>query len=79
MPNKQIHTVWNKEEKRWDNKKPNAQRISSHAETKAEAMGKAINQAKREKLEHVPHKKNGKIQNPNSYGNDPFPPKDKKH
>ncbi len=42
-------------------------------------MAKARNQAKREKLEHVPHKKDGSIHNPNSYGNDPYPPKDNKH
>lgn len=30
------------------------------------------------KSEIIPHKKNDLIQNPNSYGNDPLPPKDKK-
>ena len=79
MSNKQIHTVWNQEKSRWENKKPNSERISSQADTKAEAMDKARIQAIREKLEHVPHKKKGRIQNPNSYGNDPNPPKDKKH
>ena len=79
MPNKQLHTVWNKEEKRWDNKKSNAKRISSHAKTKADAMDKGRKQSIREKLEHVSHKKDGTIQNPNSYGNDPNPPKDRKH
>lgn len=35
--------------------------------------------AKQEGAELIPHRKDGKIQNPNSYGNDPNPPKDKKH
>jgi hypothetical protein len=34
--------------------------------------------AKQEKSELIPHGKDGKIQNPNSYGKDPNPPKDKK-
>lgn len=34
--------------------------------------------AKQEKSELIPHGKDGKIQNPNSNGNDPKPPKDKK-
>ena len=28
--------------------------------------------------ELIPHRKDGTIQNPNSHGNDPCPPKDKK-
>jgi len=35
--------------------------------------------AKKDKVEFIPHGKDGKIQNPNSYGNDPNPPKDKKN
>lgn len=35
--------------------------------------------AKQEGAELIPHRKDGKIQNPNSYGHDPHPPKDKKH
>jgi len=34
--------------------------------------------AKQEKSELIPHKKDLKIQNPNSYGNDPNPPMDRK-
>ena len=30
-------------------------------------------------LELIPHGMDGKIQNPNSYGNDPCPPRDTKH
>ena len=34
--------------------------------------------AKQEGSELIPHRKDGTIQNPNSYGNDPNPPKDTK-
>lgn len=43
--------------------------------TEAVSAGKII--AQNNKVEHVIHGKDGKIQNPNSYGNDPNPPKDK--
>ena len=35
--------------------------------------------AKKLKVEHVIHNKDGKISDKDSYGNDPFPPKDKKN
>ena len=37
------------------------------------------NYAKKEGLELIPHGMDGKIQNPNSYGSDSYPPKDTKH
>lgn len=48
------------------------------ADTKKEVKEKAIAVAKNQKLELVEHGKNGQIQNKNSYGRDPFPPKDTK-
>ena len=50
-----------------------------HFETKADAMDWARELAKKEGLELIPHGMDGKIQNPNSYGNDPCPPRDTKH
>lgn len=35
--------------------------------------------AQKEGLEMIPHRKDGQIQNPNSYGNDSCPPHDTKH
>jgi hypothetical protein len=46
---------------------------------KKDAMDWSRNKAKQEKSELIPHGKDGKIQNPNSYGGDPCPPKDNKH
>jgi hypothetical protein len=48
-------------------------------DTKAEALERAREQARRENVEIVIHKKDGTIQDSDSYGNDPHPPKDKKH
>lgn len=61
----------------WDSKKNNAQRASKHFNTKEEAMQWSREKAKQEKSELIPHKKDGTIQNPNSYGKDPNPPRDK--
>ena len=63
----------------WDVKREKAKKASKHTDKKEDAMGYGRNLAKKDKVELIPHKKDGKIQNPNSYGNDPNPPKDKKH
>ena len=56
-----------------------AQRVGHTADTQRGAFELARNQAKREHVEVVIHRPNGVIRNSNSYGNDPNPPKDKKH
>ncbi len=78
MARKERHVVSNPSGG-WDSKRENAQRASKHFETKQDAMDWSKQKAKQERSELIPHKKDGKIQNPNSYGNDPNPPKDKKH
>ncbi len=76
---KEIHIVSNPNRGGWDAKRPNADRASKHFHTKKEAMEWSRDLAKREGLELIPHGTDGKIQNPNSYGNDPCPPKDTRH
>ncbi|MEO8629680.1 MAG: DUF2188 domain-containing protein [Betaproteobacteria bacterium] len=71
-----IHVV--PHDKGWAVQREGATRPSSLHDTKADAIAKAKPVAKREQLELVIHTKDGKISNPNSYGNDPNPPKDKK-
>jgi hypothetical protein len=78
MPRKEIHVVPNSYGG-WDAKRNNAQKASKHFDTKQDAMDWARQKAKQEGAELIPHRKDGKIQNPNSYGKDPNPPKDKKH
>jgi hypothetical protein len=77
MARKERHVVPNPDGG-WDSKKNKAQRASKHFETKEEAMKWSREKAKEEGSELIPHKRDGRIQNPDSHGNDPCPPKDKK-
>ncbi|HAX48918.1 MAG TPA: DUF2188 domain-containing protein [Ignavibacteria bacterium] len=63
----------------WAVKGEGNSKYTAITDTKEKAMvvGKAI--AKSNKSELVIHAKNGKIIDRDSYGNDPYPPKDKKH
>lgn len=76
MPRQEIHVVPHPDG--WAVKKKNGKRASSVHKTKADAMKIGKEKAKKEKAEFIPHNKDGKISNPNSYGKDPNPPKDKK-
>jgi Uncharacterized protein conserved in bacteria (DUF2188) len=61
----------------WAVLKSGAERASKKFDTKDSAVEYAIQLSKNEKTELYIHKKNGMIENKNSYGNDPNPPKDK--
>lgn len=63
----------------WDSKRENAERASKHFENKEDAMDWSREKAKQEGSELIPHRKDGVIQNPNSYGGDTNPPKDSRH
>lgn len=63
----------------WAVKKERSERASSVHETKREAIEQARAQAKRDKVELVIHNKDNKISDPDSFGRDPNPPKDRKH
>ena len=63
----------------WQVKKEGAKRAGSRHKTQGAAIDQARKSAKREKTEVVIHRKDGKIRDSDSYGNDPNPPKDKKH
>jgi len=47
--------------------------------TQAATIAKAIPVAKKNQSEVVIHGRDGKIRDKDSYGNDPVPPRDKKH
>lgn len=64
---------------RWAVKKSGSERASKLFETKEKAVSYGKQLSKSEKTELYIHKRNGMIQNRNSYGNDPHPPKDNKH
>ena len=73
---KDIHVV--PHEDGWATRKEGSQRAGGVYDTKTQAVGEARGQAKRERVEVVIHKKDGTIQDSDSYGNDPFPPRDRK-
>lgn len=63
----------------WATRKEGAQRVGHTADTQQQAYQQARQQAQREGVEVVVHRPDGTIRNSNSFGNDPNPPKDKKH
>ncbi len=62
----------------WAVKKEGSSRFTVITETKKDAVVVARQIAKNNKSELIIHGKDGEIQDKNSYGNDPNPPKDKK-
>lgn len=60
----------------WAVRRAGASRDTSHHSTQSEAIDAATGIAKHRKGEVVIYGENGKIRGKNSYGNDPFPPKD---
>lgn len=63
----------------WALKREGAQRASSLHPTQADAIAAGKELAKQQQTELVIHRPNGQIRDSDSYGNDPVPPKDKKH
>ena len=59
----------------WQVKGANNSRATVRTETKAEAIAIGKEIARNQRSEMVIHGRNGQIQDKNSYGNDPFPPK----
>ena len=77
MTKKDIHVVRHNDG--WATRKEGASRVGRTADTQREAINLAREQAKREHVEVVIHGRDNKIRDSDSYGNDPNPPKDKKH
>lgn len=77
MAKKDIHVV--PREDGWAVRREGAKRDSSHHDRKSAASEAARETARRERVEVVTHGKDGKIQDSDSYGNDPMPPRDSKH
>ena len=70
---KNVHTVPTNDG--WANRREGGKRASSTHDTKAEAQAAGRAAAKKDGVEHLIHKKDGKIGDRNSYGADPHPPK----
>ena len=74
MPAKSHHVVPNKDGG-WDIKKGGGQRSIKHYDKKSDAVSDARQISKNQNSELFIHGKDGTIQQKDSHGNDPFPPK----
>ncbi|MFH1327317.1 MAG: DUF2188 domain-containing protein [Candidatus Bathyarchaeota archaeon] len=63
----------------WAVRGENNCRLTSRHQTQRDAIDAARNIARNERAEVVIHGRDGKIRDKDSYGNDPYPPKDRKH
>jgi len=77
MAKKDIHVVPHKDG--WATKTEGAARAGVVADTQKAAIERAREQAKREHVEVVIHRKEGAIRDSDSYGNHPNLPKDTKN
>lgn len=75
MPRKSLHVVPNGGNG-WNVKQQG--KVVAHTDTKKQALVEGTAHAKKQGAELVIHKADGTIQNSNSFGNDPNPPKDTK-
>lgn len=63
----------------WATRREGADRVSDRHRTQSDAIDTARDRAKTDRVEVVIHRPNGQIRDSDSYGNDPNPPKDRKH
>lgn len=77
MSKKNVHVVPRADG--WAVRRERAERDSSHHDTKADALASGRDTARRDEVELVIHRKDGTIEDKDSYGRDPYPPKDTKH
>lgn len=73
---KNVHVVH--EDNQWKIKKEGNQRSTSTHKQKDVAVKRGRKEAEKEGSELIIHKRDGTIQDKESHGNDPNPPKDKK-
>ena len=63
----------------WQVKGAGIEKATARTDTQAEAINIAKEIAKNQQSEVVIHKKQGRIRDKDSYGNDPFPPKETRY
>lgn len=74
---KDIHVI--PHEGGWATRCEGAERAGSTHDTQAKAIEAGRRRAIHDRVEVVIHGRNGRIRDSDSYGNDPNPPRDKKH
>lgn len=77
MTKKEVHVVPHPDG--WATESEGASRAGVVVDTQREAIERAREQAQRQGVEVVIHRKDGTIRDSDSYGNDSNPPKDKKN
>jgi len=77
MAKKNVHVVPHEGE--WAVKREGNERASSVHPTKSEATDSGRSAAKADKVDLIIHNQDGRISDSDSYGNDPCPPRDKRH
>lgn len=75
MANQKSHHVVTNPNGGWDVKKGGADCASKHCDTKQEAIEEARGISRNQGTKLYIHGKDGKMQQKDSHGNDPFPPK----
>jgi len=63
----------------WAVRRENSDRVSSVHRRQSDAIDAGRTMARRERTELIIHGEDGKIRDSDSYGSDPFPPRDRKH
>ncbi len=76
---KNVHVTYHKEDKNWRVQSEGTARAAGVFNTKTEALEVGHDVAQNKNGELFIHNQDGKISNRNSFGNDPNPPKDKRH
>lgn len=78
MSRDEHHVVYDSDKKCWNIKRNGTRRVSATADSKHDAVCVGRKISRNQNTELIIHLKNGKIQNSDSHGNDPCPPRDRK-
>ena len=64
---------------KWATRREGASRVSETFPTQAKAAKAGHDTARRDQTEVLAHGRDGRIRERESYGNDPYPPRDREH
>jgi len=70
-----MHTTWDDHRGQWKNEREGAARASGYYDRKTDATDAGQATMRREGGEWLGHRKDGQINERNTYGHDPHPPK----
>ena len=78
MAKENIHVLYRKDGM-WEVKREHREKPFAVFEQQGKAIEEGRRMAKKDKVEFIIHDSHNRISDKDSYGNDPFPPRDKKH